>query len=161
MASPPKSSPAATAPSATTMPGMSMPGFDMNFTKLLAEMKLPSMLDLEPFIAASRRNMEAMTAANRIALEGAQTVARRHMEITQQAMAEMSDAIKAMASPEPPQAKAARQAELLKHGYERAVANLRELGDLIQRSNKEAMDLLNQRFTEALSEVKALAEKAK
>ncbi|MDE2516912.1 MAG: phasin family protein [Rhodospirillales bacterium] len=143
------------------MPGMSTPGFDMNFTKLLADMKLPSMLDLEPFIAASRRNMEAMTAANRIALEGAQTVARRHMEIMQQAMAEMSDAIKALASPEPPQTKAARQAELLKQGYEHAVANLRELGDLIQRSNKEAMDLLNHRFTEAMNEVKALAEKGK
>ena len=36
----------------------------------------------------------------------------------------------------------------------------RELGDLIQRSNSEAMELLNNRFTEALDEVKTLVEKS-
>ena len=151
MANEPKSKP----------PGMAFPGMDMNFSRMLAEMKLPSMPDMEPFITASRRNMETLTAANRVALEGAQTVARRHMEIMQQTMTEMTDAMKAMASPEPPQAKAAKQAELLKQAYERAVSNLKELADLIQRANGEAMELLNHRFAEAMNEVKALAEKAK
>ncbi len=137
------------------------PGMDMNFTRMLADMKMPAMPDMEPMIAASRRNMETFSAANRVALEGAQTVARRHMEIMQQTMTEMTDAMKAMASPEAPQAKAAKQAELLKQTYEHAVANFKELGDLIQRSNAEAMELLNRRFTEAMNEVKMLAEKGK
>ena len=62
---------------------------------------------------------------------------------------------------ETPQIKAAKQAELLKQTYERAVANMKEISDLIQHSNAEAVKLLNARFSEAMAEVKALAEKSK
>ena len=61
---------------------------------------------------------------------------------------------------ESPQAKAARQAELVKKSYERAVANIKDLSDLIQRSNAEALGVLSDRFTEAMDEVKLLLEKA-
>ena len=131
------------------------------YSKMFAEMKLPAMPDMDAFVAASRRNMETLTAANRVALEGAQAVARRHMEIVQQSMAELSEAVRAMSSLETPQVKAAKQAELLKQAYERAVANMKELGDLIQESNAEAVKLLNNRFVEAMDEVKALADKSK
>jgi phasin family protein len=136
-------------------------GTDFDFTRMFADMKFPAMLDLEAFTNATRRNMEAFTAANRVALEGAQAVARRHMEIMQQSMTEMSDAMRSLAGAETPQARAARQAELVKHAYERAVANLKELSDLIQRSNQEALALLNRRFTEAMDELKAMAQKTK
>jgi len=132
-----------------------------DLTKLFADMKLPAMPDMDAFVTASRRNMETLTAANRVALEGAQAVARRHMEIMQQNMAEMTEAMRAMSSMEAPQAKAAKQAELLKAAYERAVGNMKELGDLIQQSNAEAVKLLNTRFTEAMDEIKLLADKAK
>ncbi|MBX9596211.1 MAG: phasin family protein, partial [Roseomonas sp.] len=51
--------------------------------KMLAEFRLPAMPDMEGLAQAQRRNLEALSAANRIALEGAQAVARRHMEIMQ------------------------------------------------------------------------------
>ncbi len=140
--------------------GFPTPNFG-DFTKLFADMKLPALPDMEAFVAANRRNIEAITAANRIALEGAQAVSRRHMEIVQQSMAEMTEAVKVLAAPDAPQAKAARQADLLKKIYEHAVSNIKELGDLIQKSNAEAIGLLNARFTEALDEVKALAEPKK
>jgi phasin family protein len=130
-----------------------------DFTKLFSEMKLPAMPDMEAFVAASRRNIETLTAANRVAMEGAQAVARRNMEIMQQNMAELTECMTALASAEGPQAKAAKQAELLKQAYERAVANMQELRDLIQQSNTEALALLNRRFAEAMDEVKALAER--
>jgi phasin family protein len=136
-----------------------MPDFS-DFTKLFANLKLPAEPNMDAFVSASRRNMEAFTAANRIALEGAQAVAKRHMEIMQQGMTDMSDAMRSMALPEDPQAKAAKQAEMLKHAYEQAAANIKELGDLIQRSNAEAIELLNRRFAESMEEIKALAEKA-
>ena len=65
-------------------------------------------------------------------------------------------------SPRPrgPQAKAARQAELVKKSYERAVANIRDLSDLIQRSNTEALSVLSERFREAMDEVKGLLDKS-
>jgi hypothetical protein len=39
------------------------------------------------------------------------------------------------------------------------VAHMKELSDLIQHSNAEALGLLNRRFAEAMDEMKALAEK--
>jgi hypothetical protein len=38
---------------------------------------------------------------------------------------------------------------------------MKELSDLIQQSNAEALTLINKRFEEAMDEVKALAAKAK
>ena len=130
------------------------------FTRVFGEMKFPMMPDMEVFLSAHRRNMETLSAANRVALEGAQTVAKRHMEIVQQTMQEMTDTIRELSSSESPQARASRQAELVKQAYERAVAHMRELADLIQRSNGEALSMLNQRFTEAMDEVKAIAQKS-
>jgi phasin family protein len=127
--------------------------------KMFSEFRLPAMPDLEGLAQAQRRNLEALSAANRIALEGAQAVARRHMEIVQAAMTEMTEAMRGFSGTESPQERAQRQAELLKAGYERAVANIREIGDLIQKSNAEALDLLNRRFAEAMEEVKQLAAK--
>jgi phasin family protein len=128
--------------------------------RLFADMKLPAAPDLDAVLTAQKRNMEALSNANRIALEGAQTVARRHMEIMQQTMAELSETLQALARTETPQAKAARQAELLKKAYEHAVANSRELSDLIQRANADALAQLNQRVVEAMDEIKALMHQA-
>ena len=69
--------------------------------------------------------------------------------------------MKALAGTEAPQAKAAKQAELIKAAYEKAVTNMRELADMIQRSNGEALGLLNKRFTETLDEMKTMIEKPK
>lgn len=125
--------------------------------RMLSEFRMPGMPDMEALAAAQRRNLEALSAANRVALEGAQAVARRHMEILQSSMTEMTEAMKTLGTQESPQAKATRQAEMLKGAYEKAVANMKEVADLIQKSNHEALGLLNKRFTEALDEVKTLA----
>jgi phasin family protein len=138
--------------------GLNWPGAP-DFTKLFAEMKMPAMPDIDAFITANKRNMEVLSAANRVALEGAQAVARRHMEIMQSSMTELTEGMRALAGAEAPQAKAAKQAELLKKAYEQSVSNIKELGDLIQKANGEALSLLHTRFVEAMDEVKKLAEK--
>lgn len=122
---------------------------------------VPQAPNAEALITAHQRNMAALSAANRVALEGAQAVARRHMEILQQSMGELADSMRALAAPEAPQAKAAQQAALLKQAYEHAVANTRELSDLIRRANDEALEVLNRRIAEAMDEVKALAAQAR
>jgi len=130
------------------------------FTKMFATMKFPAAPSMEALLAVQKRNMDALSAANRIALEGAQTVAKRHMEIMQQTMAELGDTMRALSNTDAPEAKAATQADLLKRAYERAVANTKEMSDLIQRANGEAVDQLNHRFVEAMEEMKDLVEKS-
>lgn len=135
-------------------------GSESDPMRFFADMKLPAMPDMDAVLSTYRRNIEVLSQANRVALEGAQTVAKRHMEILQQTMAELTENLKALTAIESPQAKAAKQAELLKRAYERAVANTKELSDLIQHANSEALGLLNKRFVETMDEVKALIEKA-
>jgi phasin family protein len=130
-------------------------------TRRFTEMRFPTMIpDSSALLAAHRRNMEVLANANRLALEGAQAVARRHMEIMQQTMTELSEHVRELATTESPQAKAARQAALVKKSYEHAVANIRDLSDLIQKSNGEALHVLSERFKEAMDEIKGLVDKS-
>ncbi len=132
-----------------------------DFSKLFDGLRMPAMPDMDLMLGAYRRNLEALSAANRVALEGAQQVARRNMEIMQQTMGEMTEAMRGLSASELPQDRAGKQAEMLKHAYERAVGHMKELADLIQRSNGEALDVLNQRFTEAVNEARAMVEKSR
>jgi phasin family protein len=100
------------------------------------------------FVAATRLNLATLTATNRIVRECAGVVARRHMEILQQSMAELIGAVQSMSSHEP-QANGTKQVELLK-ASERGASSMKELSDLIQHSNDEAVTLLNARV-DALS----------
>jgi len=141
-------------PTPTATPSPFAADFDVK--KMFSDMHLPAMPDMEAVLAAHKRNLEALSEANRVALEGAQAVARRHMEIMQSTMTGLTETLKAMSVTEPPASRAAKQAELLKQAYENAVSNTRELGDLIQKSNAEAMGKLNHRFSEAMTEMKNL-----
>ena len=134
-------------------------GKPFDFSKMFGEMKVPAMPDMEVVLAAHKRNLEALSEANRVALEGAQAVARRHMEIMQSTMTTLAETMKDLTETDTPSARAAKQTDLLKQAYENAVSNTRELGDLIQRSNTEAMGKLNSRFSEAMTEMKALFKK--
>ncbi len=134
---------------------------DFDFKKMLKDMKLPPMPDLEAVLVAHRRNLEALSDANRVALEGAQAVARRHMEIMQSTMSDLTKTLREISASDAPNERAAKQADLLKQAYENAVSNTRELGDLIQKSNTEAMQKLNRRFSEAMSEMKDVFHKKK
>ena len=127
--------------------------------KIFGDMKLPAMPDMEIVMSAHKRNMEALTAANRVALEGAQIVARRHMEIMQETMAGLSETMKDLTAVQTPSGRAAKQTQMLKKAYQDAVSNTRELGDLLQKSNIEAMNKLNTRFAEAMTELQTMLEK--
>lgn len=53
-----------------------------------------------------------------------------------------------------------KQAELTKAGFEQAVANVREITDLVQKSNTEVASLIQGRFVAQIDEVKAALAKA-
>ncbi len=131
------------------------PMFDMDVTKLMAEFKLPQ-VDVEALVAAQRRNIETLSAANKLALEGMQAMAKRNMEIMQQAVSDMTDAMRTIASAEAPQAKAQKQAEIMKAGYEKAMQNMRELQDMMQKVSGDTLGVLNNRVAEALDEIKTM-----
>ena len=62
------------------------------FSNLLKQYKLPG-VDVDAIVASQKKNLEALTSANRVAIEGLQAVAKRQAEILQETMNEASKAV--------------------------------------------------------------------
>ncbi|MFO1423748.1 MAG: phasin family protein [Candidatus Competibacteraceae bacterium] len=127
--------------------------FDL--TKLLGDVKIPG-FDMDAIMAAQRKNIEALTAANRAAVEGMQAVAQRQAEILSQAMGEVSSIAQQLSTVGNPQEMTTKQTELARKAFEQALANMRELAEMVSKSNTEAFAIINKRVTESLQELKSL-----
>lgn len=134
--------------------------FDTDITKMVADFKVPG-LDFEAVMASQRRNVEAMTKANQLAFEGIQAVARRQSEIARQLVDEANAMMKEMMAQGTPEEKVAKQADVMRVQFEKNLANLRELSNLMSKSNDEASAVLSKRFSEGLVELKNQVQKAK
>lgn len=124
---------------------------DLN--KYVADFKAPA-LDYEGFAATQRKNFDAIVAANKLAAEAMQAVARRQVELLRQGMDEIGTVARSYGAPGALPEKAAKQAELTKAAFERGVSNARELSEMVTKSNFEAIDLLNKRFAQSLDELR-------
>ncbi|HOB60513.1 MAG TPA: phasin family protein [Candidatus Competibacteraceae bacterium] len=130
--------------------------FDM--TKMLGDVKIPG-FDMEAVVTAQRKNIEALTAANQAAVQGMQAVAQRQAEILSQAMSEVSSVAQELSSAGNPKDMTTKQAELVRKAFEQALANMRELAEMVSKSNTEAFAIINKRVTESLQELKSLVAK--
>ena len=133
--------------------------FDFDVSKYLGDFKVPG-VDVETIVASQRKNIEALTEANKLAFEGLQNVVKRQVEILRQTIDEVAQVSKDFSEPGTPQDKAAKQAEFAKDAFERALSNARELSEMIAKANSEAFDLLNKRFTQSFDEARELFQKA-
>ena len=126
------------------------PVFD--FTKLMSQFRLPG-VDFAALVDRERKNIEALAKANRIAFEGWQRLVRRQAEILQETMKEVvanagqQDAIK-------------KRADLAKEGFEKALANMRELAEMATKSQKEAFDVVRKRIEENVEGIRNFGKKA-
>jgi len=130
----------------------------LDWQKGFGDMKMKG-VDVEALMAAQRKNLEAMAQAQQLATEGMQAVARRQAELLQQMMEGANDAVRSLMVAGNPEDKAAKQADLAKQVFERAIANMRELAELVAKSNSDTFEVMNKRVTEGLDEIKAMIEK--
>ena len=133
--------------------------FDFDISKFVGDFKVPG-VDVETLVGSQRKNIEALTQANKLAYDGLQAVLKRQVEILRQTMDEVALVSKDIAEPGNPQEKAAKQAELAKEAFERSLSNMRELAEMIAKANNEAFELLNKRFTQNLDELRDVFVKA-
>ncbi|MGE5546291.1 MAG: phasin family protein [Solirubrobacterales bacterium] len=127
--------------------------FDFDISKLVGDLKVPG-VDVETIVASQRKNFEALTQANKLAYEGLQAVVKRQAEILRQTMDEVAQVAKDITEPGTAQDKAAKQADMAKDAFERALGNMRELAEMMAKANTEAFDLLNKRFSQNMEEVR-------
>ncbi len=135
------------------------PFLEFDLSKTLGEYKIPG-LDVEAILASQRKNIEAVTAANQLAFEGLQAVIRRQTEIVRASLEEAGGYVNQVIAAGTPEEKAAKQAELVKVAFEKALANVKELAELVAKSNNEAAEVLSKRVSESLDEVKGALAKA-
>ena len=127
------------------------------FSKLAGNYKMPT-VDVEAVMASQRKNIEALTAANKAAAEGMQKVSARQAQILQESLDEATKAFADLGKGNPSEA-ASKQAELYKVAFEKALANMQELADMVSKSSTEATTVVNERISESLEEIKALSKK--
>ncbi len=131
--------------------------FDMDVGKLFAGLTIPG-FDVDTMIASQRKNIEALTQANQLAVEGVQAVTRRQVEIARQAFDEASAAMREMVQPSAPEVRVAKNAEIAKQAFEKGVANALELTDLVTKAQSEAFAVITKRVTEGLDELREQAK---
>lgn len=127
-------------------------------TKAFSDYKVPG-LDMGAIIEHQRKNIEALTDANRQALEGLQAIAMRQSEILRETMDQAVAALKDLSSSGGPAEAASKQAQLLGNALEKALTNMRELAEMATKSNTEAFDVVKTRMTDSVEEIKQLAQK--
>ena len=128
-------------------------------TKIMGDFRVPG-VDLEAAVASQRKNIEALTQANQLAVEGVQALMRRQVEITRQAMEDFSAMFRDFVQPNgSPEDRFAKQAEYSKHAIEKGLSNAKELTELVTKANTEAFNVINKRVTESFDEVRDFAKK--
>ncbi len=128
------------------------PFLDWDVSKLTEPFAVPG-VDAKVLIESQRKNIETLTAANRAAYEGAQAIARRQAEILRDAASEAVKATRELSGASTPQDQFVKQTQLVKQGYEAAVANWRELAEMNAKSGATVVDLISKRVSEGLDEM--------
>jgi phasin family protein len=130
-----------------------------DLTRIMKDYQVPG-VDWQELMASQQKNVEALTRANQVLLEGAQAVIQREVEIMQKAMQEFAEASRELMQEGDPQAQAQKRLELAKASFEAALRNMRELAEMAGRSNREALEMINKRAMESFDEIRsAMAQK--
>jgi phasin family protein len=131
--------------------------FDFDVTKMMADFRFRP-FDVEALLASQRRNIEALSQANQLAVEGMQAVAKRQIEIARQSIEDVSTLLRDLAQPTSAEDRIAKNTEYAKQFIEKSVSNGREITMLATKAGSEAADVLRKRASEGLDEIRDLAK---
>jgi phasin family protein len=127
-------------------------------TKLFGDFRLPG-IDVDAVVAAQRKNVEALTQANQLAVEGIQAVARRQTEIVRQALDEATALVRDWTQPGSLEERLANTVDAAKQAFETSVANVRELNELTTKAGTDVFGVIARRVSEGFDEVRLVAKK--
>jgi phasin family protein len=121
----------------------------IDITKIVEQFKLPG-IDLSAMMEGRRKDIEALTEVNKIALESSQTMAHRQVEILQKTMQELTQTMTS--------GNTAKQGELVQHAMEKAFAYMLELAEVARKAQIEALDVINKRAQQNIQELTSLVQ---
>lgn len=119
----------------------SLPGFD--FAKLIEPCQI-SGVDMMSLIDMEKKNIDALTEVNRSAYESWRNLMARQTEAFQETM-------KAIAAEAGNETVAGRRTEIARQGFEKALANMRQLAETATESQKQTIEIMRRRFEEGMA----------
>lgn len=132
--------------------------FDPELTKSLSGFNgFP--FDMNSLMETQRRNFQAFTEAQQRAIAGLQAVTQRQGELISEMVEDNSTIAQQILGEGSPEQKVAKQADLMKKVYEKNISNLKEIGDILNKSNQQAGEIINKRVSASLTEIKSAIEK--
>lgn len=129
--------------------------FEVDMSKFMSGMKIPS-YNFQALATSQRKNFEALAAANKMALEGMQEIARRQSEIVTQGVEDLSGAVSNLLTATSLEDRTVKNAEFAKTVYQKALANFWDIGEMVTKSNSRTFGVLNKRVADSLDEVKTI-----
>lgn len=128
------------------------------FKKFGEQMKVPS-FDMTKIMEHQQKNLEAMTKSWQAMAGGANEIAQKQREIFEAAMKDMAEMAQSYKPGGNPQEVMAKQAEFAKKAMEAAIANTKDIAELVQKSNTEAFKIVQERMKESYEEIRTTVEK--
>ncbi len=128
------------------------------FKKFGEQLKVPS-FDMTKIMEHQQKNLEAMTKSWQAVAGGASEIAQKQRVIFEAAMKDMAEMAQAYKPGGSPQEAMAKQAEFAKKAMEAAIANTRDIAELVQKSSTEAFKIVQDRMKESYEEIRATVDK--
>lgn len=119
-----------------------------------------SPFDVHGFMETQRKNIQALTDAQSLAIENMQALAQRQSTILSEMAEDNAVIAKELMTEGTPEEKIAKNADLLNKAYERSVKNMNELSEMLKQSSQEASEIINKRVKATLNEIKSSMEKS-
>ncbi len=138
------------------MPDARLNPFDFDVTKMFGDFRFRP-FDVEAVWAAQRRNIEALSQANQLAVDGVQALAKRQIELTREAFEGFSALVRDLTQPASTEDRIAKNTEYAKQMLEKGVSHGREIAALAAKTGTEAAEVLHKRANESLDEIRAFS----
>ena len=128
------------------------------FKKLGEQLKVPA-FDMSKMMEHHQKNLDAMTRSWQAVAGGASEVAQKQKEIFEAAMKDMAEMAQSYKPGGNPQEVMAKQTEFAKKAMEAAIANTKDIAELVQKSSTEAFKIVQDRMKESYEEIRSSVEK--
>jgi len=123
------------------------------FKKLGEQFKVPQ-FDMAKIMEQHQKNIDALTRSWQSAAAGASAVANKQREILEAAVKQVTEMAKEYTPTGNPQEIFAKQSEFAKKAMEAAIANTKDIAELVQKSSTEAMQIIQQRMKDSFDEIR-------
>jgi len=130
--------------------------FDFDMTKIFGDFRFRP-FDVEAIWEAQRRNIEALSLANQLAVEGVNAVAKRQIEMTQQSFDELTSLVTEMVQPASAEDRIAKHTEYAKRAIDKGLNLGREIAMMATKTGGDVVEVLHKRTAEGLDEMRGFA----